>query len=393
MPNGLSSAGFKRKRLDEILADKNEAVKGVLGENLNLSPESPDGQINGVYSESDSILWEVAEAAYNAFSPSKATENTLSSLVELNGITRQIAVPSTSELTLSGAEGTVIPLGSLVSTVDKSVTFSTDFEVTIPAATTILVTATATATGPLAAVAGSISVIDTPVTGWASVTNTLDAVIGANEETDAELRARRARSVAGSSSSMLDGITANVLELPNVTYAQGFENNTDSVDSNGQIPHSVLMVVEGATDEEVAQAIFVKVATGINTDGNTSADAIDSQNVAKSISFSRPVDLPIFVRVDIITFDDFPASGVADIKQAIVDYANGILIENRGFGVSEDVIRTELFTPINATDGQSVSLLAINTTGSPTAGDLSNIAIDFDEKSEFTIGNIEVNIL
>ena len=90
---------------------------------------------------------------------------------------------------------------------------------------------------------------------------------------------------------------------------------------------------------------------------------------------------------------EFPTSGVEDIKQDIVDYANGVLVQNRGFGVAEDVIRTELFTPVNNTDGQSVTLLAINTAGSPGPGDLSNINISFDEKSEFTTANIEVNIV
>ena len=233
MANGVTDAGFKRKRLDEILADKNAGVQAVLGSNLNLSPESPDGQINGVYSESDAVLWELAEACYNAFSPSKATGNTLSDLVQINNITRQEAVASTAELTLGGSEGTVIPAGSLVSTADNSASFSTDTSVTIPAGLTVLVMATATTTGPIVAVAGSVTVIDSIITGWDTSTNAQDAVIGANVETDSELRIRRTLSVMSSSSSMLDAIRSEILKIPNVTYAQGFENKTDAVDVNG----------------------------------------------------------------------------------------------------------------------------------------------------------------
>ncbi len=393
MPNGLSSAGFKRKRLDEILADKNEAVKGVLGENLNLSPESPDGQINGVYSESDSILWELAEAVYDAFVPSKSTGTALSDLVTLNNLTREPAIASTVVLDgITGTDSTLIPAGSLVSATDGSVTVSTDTDVTISGGVASVL-ATATATGPIEINIATMAVIDTPITGWATVSNTAEGVTGQNEETDSELRARRERSISRTAITILDSIVAEVLAVPTTTHVSGFENDTDSVDANGLPPHSFLIVVEGGADEDIAKAISIKKTLGITSNGTTTVQVPDSQGVDRDISFSRPVDVPIFVRVDITTTAQFPLSGADDIKQAIVDYANGTLISGRSFGVSDDVIRTELFTPVNTVPEHSVNLLAINTTGSPGGGDLANITIGFDEKSEFTTANIEVNIL
>jgi hypothetical protein len=44
---GISSEGFKRKRLDQLLEELNSEVKSIFGDNFNVSPESPDGQVNG----------------------------------------------------------------------------------------------------------------------------------------------------------------------------------------------------------------------------------------------------------------------------------------------------------------------------------------------------------
>jgi len=390
---GVSALGFKRKRLDLLLAELNSEVKAIFGDNFNVSPESPDGQINGVLSESDANLWELAEHCYNAFSPSKASGNTLSDLVQLNNITREPAIASVVLLTISGDPGTVIPAGSIVSVADAGIRFTTDQEVAVPAGGSVDVLATATVTGPLTALADSVTLIDSPVAGWDSVTNNNSAIVGQNIESDSELRARRIRSISRSGKSMLDSIVAEILAVPTVTSVRVLENDTGSTDANGLPEHSVLAVVEGGSNSEVARAIFLKKATGISTSGNTSVVIKDTQGVDKTLLFSRPVLVPIFVRVDINTFADFPNGGVDTIKQNIVSYANGNLIQGKGFEVNENVIRTELFTPVNVTNGHSVSLIAINTGGNPQPSDTANINIGFDERASFTVDNIQVNIL
>lgn len=389
---GISATGFQRKRLDLLLQELNDEMQSIFGANFNVSPESPDGQVNGVVSESNANLWEIAEAAYNAFNPSAATNVSLSNLVQLNGITRQEETFSTSVLTCVGLENTVIPAGSIVTTSNASVSFTTDSEVTIPVGLTIDVDSTAVNPGPLEALATSLSVIDTPVTGWNTVTNADDAILGQFEETDSELRARRAKSVARQSITMSDSIIAEVEAVDGVTFTSILVNETNVTDSNGIPAHEFLTIVEGGLDAEIATAIFTEKAIGIGTFGTTTEQVEDSQGVEHDISFSRPDQITIYIDMDITTFSDFPQDGVEDIKQAIVDYANGDLVAGRAFGVGDDVIYSELFAPINTIDGVQVDTLYVNTTGSPGAGDVNTIAIAFDERSEFLITNIEVNI-
>ena len=386
---GVTEDGFNRKRLDEILGDKNTAVKSVFGENLNVSPESPDGQINGVLSESDANLWELAEEAYNAFNPSIAAGVVLSNLVQLNGLTRLPATSSLVLLTITGTPATVIPAGSLVSTSDTGDQFSTNADATIVAGT-VDVLASAVNTGPINGLAGTLTVIDTPISGWDAVTNVSDAVIGTDEETDVELRARRSQSVARDAQAIIDAIFAEVSAVAGVTHVVVLENDTDTgPDANGLPAHSTHVIVVGGTDADIAEAIFLKKTLGVTPFGTTTIAVNDDQGIPHNVSFSRPTNIPIFVVVNLTTFSGYPADGDDQVKQATVDYANGSLVAGREFSLGDDVIHSEIYTPINTIPGHTVDSMFIKL--SSPADATGDITIAIDEISQFLIANITVN--
>lgn len=383
---GLTAAGFELKRLETILTEINDAMKAIFGENLNVDPESPDGQVNGVMAETFANLWELAQLVYDAYIPSNSTGVPLSELVQLNAILRKQELPSTVTLSVTGTNGTFIPLGSLASTDDGTV-FSTDAEITIAGGVGSSAS-TATETGPLTAVAGTITNIDTPITGWDTVTNAADATVGQYVETDSELRARRIRSIETTATSVLESILAAVLEIEDVEDAKIFDNETDIVDPDGLDPHSFLVVVEGGDDTEIAQVIYNKKPLGIPTNGTTTEVIVDSQGYNHDIKFSRPTPIDIYVKVTLepgLTYD-----GDLVVKQAIIDYADGVLIEGKGFGIADDVIYSEMFTPINqpSLGVASVTELLIDTVSPPT-GEVT-IDIEFDEKSSFELANITI---
>ena len=386
---GISSTGFKRKRLDLLLEELNSEVKSIFGDNFNVSPESPDGQINGVISESNANLWEIAEEAYNAFNPKAASGVTLSNLVQLNGITRLPATKTRAELSITGDSGTVVPLGSLVSTSDTGDSLSTDTAVTLDGAGNGNVFATALEFGDISMLSGTITIIDSPVAGWDTVTNNSDAAIGSDQESDPELRARRQRSVATESQAIIDGIRAGVENIDNTTQALVLENDTDTTDANGLPPHSFQVIVVGGLNSDVANVIWLKKPAGILAFGDITEQVIDSQGISHDISFSRPVIVDIYVEVTLTTFAEYPVNGDDLIKQAIVDYANGDLVEGRSFGLSDDVIYTRLYTPINSVGGHEVDDLQIGIVD-PASG-TANVSIGITEIANFEIANIVVN--
>lgn len=391
MPDyGITDAGFNRKRADTILEEINADMKSVFGENLNVEPESPDGQVNGILAESFANLWELAEYAYNAFNPSGATGATLANLVQLNSINKLEATFSTiADVTLGGTPGAVIPAGSLMSTSDTASQFATDEEVTLNGVGVGVVNATAVLPGPIAANTATLINIDTPVSGWTLCFNNNSAVEGTNQETDAELRARRERSVAIDAQSIADSISAAVGDVDGVIEHRLIENDTTETDTNGIPARSFQVIVVGGLDADIAQAIYSKKTIGIPSFGTTSVEVTDSQGYPKTIRFTRATEVEIFVEVDLTTNSNYPFDGDDQIKQAIVDYSNGDLVEGRDFSLGDDVIYSRMYTPINSVPGHEVDALRIGITPSPTG--TVNIPIAIDEISKFVITNITVN--
>jgi len=389
MAFGITDTGFNRKRLDDILVDKNDAIRAVFGVDVNLTPQSPDGQLSGILADSDAALWELIEDAYNAFNPDGVTGVQQDNLVELNGINRLPATSTTAALDLVGLANLVIPAGVIVATA-TGVQFAIPNQVQLDGAGIATgVPSNAVIAGNVAALAGTITTIVTAISGWTSVTNPADAIPGTNEETDSDLRVRRQASVAFPSQSILDGIFAAISNVAGVESVTVLENDTNVVDSNGQDPHSVQAVVKGGADQDIADALFFKKAAGISTVGTTTIAVVDTQGISHDINFQRPVEIDIFVIVNVTQTTGYPVTGDADITQAIIDYANGDLIAGRGFGVNQDVIHSEIYTPVNRTPGMTVDSIFIDTSASPSA--TADIPIAFNEISNFITANITVN--
>lgn len=392
----LDENGLTIPSLSEILEEKNAQVKGALGQDLDVSPQSPDGQINGVLAESDYLLYQLIQAAYNAFNPSAVAGVTQDHLVELNGLTRNPATPAKGDVTLTGTPGTLIFAGSLVASATTDEQFSILSNVTIPASGTIDAEIESINTGPLIASAGTITNIVTPVAGWATVNNALDLTPGTNQETDQELRVRRTRSVANPSQGMVESIFSSVADVDGTTNVIVLENDTGVVSPEGLPPHSTEVIVVGGDNQEIAEAYFNSKSAGIQTYGSAnivSAIVQDFQGIDYTINFTRPTETNIYVEVELSTFDGFPSDGVSQVKQAIVDYAQGILecFEGQGFNIGDDIVYTRLFSPINTVPGHQINSLTIGVTPPPIG--TTNIPIAYNELGVFEISNIAVNVV
>lgn len=85
--------------------------------------------------------------------------------------------------------------------------------------------------GPIPAPAGSLTNILTPVSGWTSLTNFDAGITGRNQETDTELRIRRALSLKVQGAATVESIISRLRqEVPGVTSVNVFENVTMTQD-------------------------------------------------------------------------------------------------------------------------------------------------------------------
>lgn len=115
---GLTRDGFRRKRLPEIKTAIEARLADALGTEIQTGANSVIGQLIGVFAYEIADLWEAQEDTYKSMYPSTASGVSLSNAAGLAGISMIDAEKTSLVLTLTGAEGTVIPDGAQVSSGD-----------------------------------------------------------------------------------------------------------------------------------------------------------------------------------------------------------------------------------------------------------------------------------
>lgn len=301
MTAGLDSTGFTVKLLTEILSEIQISEQNRIDAALDLSTEKAIGQLNGVFAEREALLWELVRVAMSAFDPDQAEGYLLEALSALTGTVRRPASRSLVTCSVNLDAAVTLPTGSRASVQGQPTkVFRTVADVTSTTAGNYPADFEGEVTGPLAAAAGTLTVIAGPVAGWNSVTNATDAALGRVLDTDATLRERRAAELSRAGSSTPDAIRADILAIDGVEKVTIFENLTDFADSAGIPAHSIeILVFDGivpsVTNAVLAQAIWDARGAGVRTYGNSNGTAVDSEGVTHVMYFSRPVVKTVWV--------------------------------------------------------------------------------------------------
>jgi uncharacterized phage protein gp47/JayE len=243
--------------------------------------------------------------------------------------------------------------------------------------------------GPTAAPAGSCTVIETPIAGLARVLNEESATLGRNAETDTEFRLRRALSLQRPGTAPLPGIRTAVSLVDGVTTVFAFENATDEVDGEGRPPHSVEMVVQGGDNEDIARAIWDSKAGGIATFGEVEVTFTDDFGQSRTVHFSRPEEVEIYMEVDVTPNTDpnetdvYPVDGDDLVSDAILAFAAA----NQPVG--RDVITVRYFIPVNQVPGVNGIVIRVGTAPSPAGS--ANVVITSRQLAVFSAARILVD--
>ena len=437
MTFGLDANGLEIKRAADIKTELEDAFKAAFGKAINLDSRSILGQVVGIVSEREALIWELIEEIYNSQYPDTSEGTSLENVAAITGTIKKTATKSTGTVTLIGTAGTNIPALTVVSVSDNSLSrfvtdalaiilagttevqtitfdavpdsgawkitfdgdesialsdtstaanvksaidalpsidtvlvtgnFSTGFIITADGAdilkprdpftvtsNTLLlvatpvvptvtettpgiwpqvdVTVTAETAGSVQAPADTLTVIETPISGWDTVSNALDIDVGSDIETDQELKLRRLSEVAIAGKATIEAIISAILSITEVTAVVVFENNSALEDIEGRPSHSLDIVVENGANAEIASTIFNTVAGGIETIGLITEAVIDSQNFSHNIKFSRPDDVLVYLEIDLtVNGDTFPADGAAQVEALVVAFGDAI-------GIGGDVI-------------------------------------------------------
>lgn len=303
--SGLTAEGFEPKSYDEIVASFEAQQIANVDAAINTSSTSLHGNYNAILANALAEMWEVLQFIYDSRDPAAAEDISLDHVGTLRGVAREKKQKSTVTLTLTLAAGETVNTGAVVSQVGKpSVRFVTVADASNGGGSPddIDVAAECDAYGPVVAGAGTLTIIESPQSGWTAVTNAASAVVGQNDELDEEYRPRQDEEMAAVGGSILEAVKADVRKVADVVSVSGFENFTDET-VDGMPPHSIEIVVLGGDDDAIALAIWNSKAGGIRPHGNTTVIVTDSQGTPQTIKFTRPDEVTIGVRFT-GTYDD-----------------------------------------------------------------------------------------
>lgn len=384
----VTAQGISAPDYQTILDTVTGYFQQIYGTDAYLEPDSKDGQMVALVALAIHDANTTAIGVYNSYSPSTALADALTRNVKINGITRKGETRSTVDLLLTGTPGTIITNGSAKDA--NSIIWNLPTSTTIGVDGTATVTATCNASGAVAALAGTITSINTPTRGWTSVTNPQAATVGAAAETDAELRVRQGQSVALPSLTPFDAVDGAIASISGVTRHKLYENDTGSVDPNGLPAHSISAIVDGGDATTIAQTIRGKKGQGVATYGKTVITVADTYGNPHSIMFSRPDDVPIYVSITMQVFTGYTTQIGEQIKTAVADYINSLTI-------GDDVLLSRIYSPANlgVVSGGNARYYDITDLklGKSVGGvAAANVVIAYDEAASCTTSNITITV-
>jgi uncharacterized phage protein gp47/JayE len=368
MSDILDGDGLTLKTLPEIVTELGDGLKAIYGDDINIGSDTPDGQLINIVAQEAIDLREVLRDVNSSFDPDQAQGAVLDQRVAINGTKRRgatftiqpISITVDRSVTLSGLDASAdlieIPAGVYTVKDDAGNQFVLLATVTVAAGTHSL----SFRASNIGAVQTTINTITIPVTAIAGVTaiNNTSGVTtqGVDEESDAALRLRRQRSIAGSSQGYTDSLEAKILSLDDVSACNVEENTTAVTDSNGIPPHSVWCVVENGSNADIAEAIYEKKSAGCGTKGSVSVTVTRVNGRTVVMKFDRPVLINLYIRATLAV----PSGGSID-----TDYLKAQIVANITYLIGEDATSDEIVCFLkNLNPLYRITLAGISTNGS-----------------------------
>lgn len=384
----VTAEGISAPDYQTILDTLTSYFQQIYGSDAYLEPDSKDGQMVALVALAIHDANNTAISVYNCFSPATGYGAALTSNVKINGIARKGATNSTVDLLLTGTAGTAITNGTVKDT--NNVIWRLPASVVIGVDGTVTVTAICSNSGAVAALAGTITIINTPTRGWTSVTNPAAAAVGAPAETDAELRIRQGQSVAIPSITPFEGVDGAIANIAGVTRHKLYENDTGKTDGNGLPPHSISAIVDGGDVAEIARTIRGNKGQGVRTWGKTSVTVPDKYGNPHIISFSRPTDVPVYGKITLKVFAGYTSQIGVQIQQAVADYINRLMI-------GDQVLLSRIYSPANlgvvsGGNARYYDIQELLIGKSPEAVAAANINIAYDESASCKPENIIITV-
>lgn len=307
--NTIDATGLHLRTRAEIIdqivngGDGFPGLVQIYGSDINVDPNSPDGQLVNLLAQLGVDYEDLVAAVYASFDPDQAEGINLDLRVAINGINRQAgtystqlaAVTVTQALTIAGLD--TAPTAPFTISDSAGNQFQLLATHVFGGAGSANLNFQAAQLGAIQVQPNTLTTIVTVQLGVASVTNgSLSGTTGTNEESDYQLRIRRSNSTALGSKGFLAGLYGAIGNTSGVTAVSIQEN----------IPaHTIWCVVAGGTDADVANAINVKRNAGVAMLGAVIVPVTEVDGTVLDVRFDRPTAQNLWIELDVIAVTGF----------------------------------------------------------------------------------------
>lgn len=393
----LSPQGVIVPDTSQILADTENEWKATFGDDLVTLPDTPQG--TAIASDTAVRAEVVANnaAVANQINPNYAGGVFLDDIWALTGGKRREATYTLVDgVILNGVPGVVIPSGS------RRASNGNLFELLL----TVVLDASGHGTGIFQALEpGAIPCpahsLVSPVAGYTSVgwetsDNPVAGTPGTEKQSDLSARKERTQTLALQGRSVTEAVSSNVRAVNGVkslSFRENYEGLTQVIDGISLVEHSVWACVDGGEDADIAAALYRSKTGGANWNGAVSVPITDPwSGQSSTVKFDRPTAKPVMARFTVLSKGVGTGDPVLVIKDAIVNYANGLL-ENgeEGFVLGTDVSPFELSAAANTASPQIfIKSVEVSLKSLTPAWSKDDIEIGLNEKATIQIDDILV---
>lgn len=388
--NYITSSGVIVPDTDSVKSDVQEEYKAALGNDLILTDSTPQGRLIDTETLARQNLLRTAALMANVINPNVSFGVFLDALCALTGCVRKSASKTRVTATLGGTPNTVVPANVLAQTIDGS-----DFY--LENAVTLDVNGQGTGVflsvedGAVQCAAGSLNRVKTTVLGWETVTNANAGIVGADTESDRDLKVRRLETLY-QGRSFLGDISSKLANVPNIqswVVRQNYKSAPLVVNGVSIKPYSVYVCAYGGSDADIAMALYMSVPAGCDYTGNTDVTVTDPWvNQDYVVSFQRPtevsIDVKVYIRVSTGTGDVTGA-----VKQAISDYQEGLIENIDGLQIGVAVSPFEIASAINI-EVPGVFVQQVQITKHGGALSTESIPVGINEIARISADNITI---
>lgn len=330
--NIIDANGIQIQVYADIFNDIVNGIPGVpgyiqiYGPDINVDSNTPDGQSINILVTSKLDVLQYILATYNSFDITQNRGVAIDGLAQLSRNFRQggtytqvpIVVNVTGSVSLNGLDTSnpysISDNNSNIFNLLTSATLSNgDNTLTFQAANV----------GAVQVLPNTIVVPVTIIAGVNSVNNPgVASQQGENQETDSQFRIRVMKSTAKPSQGFNGSLAAGLLEITGVIQEVIYENDGGDTDLHGVPGHSIWVIVEGGSQQDIANTIYLYRNAGCGMKGDITINITQSDGSIFPVKFDIAIAQDLFVNLTVTSLSD----GAVDIASLATSLANTYIL-------------------------------------------------------------------